>query len=114
MTPTQARELFLSNQLELFDVIVSFSSVEHSGLGRYGDALNPWGDLQTIARAWCITKPGGCMVLGVPDDEPNADTIQFNAHRVYDPLMYMHLTAKWIQVDRIKQLQSLYTFKRAD
>ena len=25
----------------LFDVIVSFSSLEHSGLGRYGDGLNP-------------------------------------------------------------------------
>jgi hypothetical protein len=26
-------------------------------LGRYGDALNPWGDILTIARAWCVSSP---------------------------------------------------------
>jgi hypothetical protein len=42
--------------------IVTFSSVEHSGLGRYGDALNPWGDIIAIARAWCVTKQGGALL----------------------------------------------------
>ena len=35
-----------------FDVIVTYSSLEHSGLGRYGDPLNPWADLIASARAW--------------------------------------------------------------
>ena len=35
-----------------FDAVVSFSSIEHSGLGRYGDPLNPWGDLIASAQAW--------------------------------------------------------------
>ena len=35
-----------------FDVIVTYSSLEHSGMGRYGDPLNPWGDLIASARAW--------------------------------------------------------------
>ena len=26
-------------------------------LGRYGDALNPWGDILTVARAWCVSSP---------------------------------------------------------
>ena len=26
-------------------------------LGRYGDAINPWGDILTIARAWCASSP---------------------------------------------------------
>ncbi len=30
--------------------MVSFSSLEHSGLGRYGDQLNPHGDLIAMAR----------------------------------------------------------------
>ena len=30
---------------ELFDVVFSISSFEHDGLGRYGDPLNPEGDL---------------------------------------------------------------------
>ena len=38
--------------------MVTFSSIEHSGLGRYGDSLNPWGDLITMAQSWCLLKPG--------------------------------------------------------
>ena len=34
----------LSGNVPQFDSLVTFSSVEHSGLGRYGDALNPWGN----------------------------------------------------------------------
>jgi hypothetical protein len=75
--------------------------------------MNPWGDLQAIARAWCLTKPGGYLVLGVPHDLTQ-DSIQFNAHRVYGPVMYMHLTANWEQVSRSeKMLQTVYTFKKA-
>ena len=33
-----------------YDAMVTFSSLEHSGLGRYGDGLNPWGDLIAMAR----------------------------------------------------------------
>ena len=66
--------------LNKFDVVVTVSSLEHSGLGRYGDALNPWGDRQATARAWCMTKPQGNLVLNVPCNEK--DTIYYNAHRV--------------------------------
>jgi hypothetical protein len=65
MTPHAARYSYLNGSLPLFDAIVSYSSLEHSGLGRYGDQLNPWGDLQSVARAWCVCKPGGDMLLGV-------------------------------------------------
>ena len=43
--PEDFRKLYISGRLPKFDLIVSDSSLEHSGLGRYGDALNPWGDL---------------------------------------------------------------------
>lgn len=42
----KAREAYAAGGLGPFDAIASFSSVEHSGLGRYSDAFNPWGDLQ--------------------------------------------------------------------
>jgi len=112
ITPQTARDLFIGGKLGLFDVIASYSSVEHSGLGRYGDALNPWGDLQTIARAYCVTKPGGYMLLAVEDDV-SYDVIYFNAHRVYGPVMYMHLTSNWEQISRgPKELQSIFIFKK--
>ena len=41
---------------QAFDAVVTFSSIEHSGLGRYGDSLNPWGDLIASAQAWWISS----------------------------------------------------------
>jgi Caenorhabditis protein of unknown function, DUF268 len=98
LVPSAARAAFAEGTLPLFDAVVTFSSVEHSGLGRYGDALNPWGDLQTIARAWCITKAGGGLLLGVP---VGPDSIAFNAHREYGPIMLSHLTSNWDQDSKL-------------
>ena len=33
-----------------FDAVVSYSSLEHSGLGRYFDMINPWSDIITMAQ----------------------------------------------------------------
>ena len=67
--------------LEAFDAVITYSSVEHSGLGRYGDAMNPWGDRQAVARAWCMTKKNGRLALAVPGCD-NDDIIAYNAHRM--------------------------------
>ncbi len=75
-----------------FDAVVTYSSLEHSGLGRYGDSLNPWGDLMTMARAWCVTKPKGRALVAVPT---GFDAIYFNAHRLYGPRQFAHLFANW-------------------
>jgi hypothetical protein len=61
---------------------------------RYGDNLNPWGDLIAMARAWCVTKPGGKAVVGVPT---GPDQIVFNSYKVYGHIMYPHLFANWKQ-----------------
>ena len=50
VTPWRLADRYLSGTLEPFDLVASFSSIEHSGLGRYGDQLNPWGDLIAMAR----------------------------------------------------------------
>ena len=39
----------LNGSMDRFDAMASYSSLEHSGLGRYGDALNPWGDQEIIS-----------------------------------------------------------------
>ena len=62
---------------------------------RYGDMLNPWGDLITMARAWCLVKPGGKALVGVPS---GPDTVIFNSHRLYGPVAYSHLFANWKQI----------------
>ena len=96
MTPGEMRRRF-RELMGTYDAVVTFSSVEHSGLGRYGDALNPYGDKQAMARAWCLAKPGARLLVGVMS---GGDHIEFNAHRIYGPLQYQHLLANWEQVWR--------------
>jgi hypothetical protein len=76
-------EDYLSGQFDPVDVIVSYSSLEHSGLGRYSDALNPDGDKEALAQAWCMLRPGGLLVLGVPMSCATEGELVFNAHRIY-------------------------------
>ena len=98
LTPDEMRAQYSSMYSGFFDAVVTFSSVEHAGLGRYGDALNPWGDRQTLARAWCMAKPGARLLIGVMYG--GSDSIAFNAHRVYSDFTLSHLLANWKQIWR--------------
>ena len=51
---------------ETVDVILSISSFEHHGLGRYGDPLDPGGDLRSMKEAAQILLRGGLMIQAVP------------------------------------------------
>lgn len=81
--------------LEPFDVILSISSEEHNGLGRYGDPLNPNGDISHVSA---LSKIGRLMFLAVPSGH---DCLVFNAHRIYGPIRRQLLHAEWTEVDFI-------------
>ena len=97
MTPAQMRAAYKAGTLGLFDAIVSFSSLEHSGLGRYGDALNPWADILAVARCWCVTKEGGQLINGF-NWAATGEGIQYNAHRIYGPVRMPYFSTNWEQV----------------
>ena len=65
---------------EIYDAIFSYSSIEHSGLGRYGDELNPIGDIETLVNIKDHLKKDGLLYLGIPVGK---DCVCFNAHRIY-------------------------------
>ena len=54
--------------------------VEHVGLGRYGDEIDPDGDLQAISELKRVLSLGGSLLFVVPVGKP---VIKFNAHRIY-------------------------------
>ncbi len=54
--------------------------VEHIGLGRYGDPIDPDGDLKAIDELKRTLKPSGKLLFVVPIGKP---FICFNAHRIY-------------------------------
>ena len=73
---------------------LSFSSVEHSGLGRYGNDLGRhYCDRPSTV---CDTK-GGSLAIGVMYTDKD-DYITFNVHRVYGKYRYPYLTTNWKQM----------------
>lgn len=65
-----------------FDVLFSISTFEHSGLGRYGDPIDPDGDLKAMKKAFTMLSENGILFLAVPVGK---DWVCWNAHRVYGP-----------------------------
>lgn len=55
--------------------------VEHIGLGRYGDPLDPSGSLGAIAELSRILAPGGRLLFALPVGK---ERVSFNAHRVHE------------------------------
>ena len=79
---------FLKAELpaESFDVVVSVSTVEHIGMGEYGDPLYADGDRAAVLGLYRLLKPGGLMVLGMPFGR-----IEDSWYRVYDPERFRSL-----------------------
>lgn len=96
MTPQVFRQRYQQGILPKYDAILSYSSLEHSGLGRYGDALNPWGDILSLARCWCVAQDNALLLLGVP---VGPDAVEFNAHRIYGNVRMPLLTTNWKAID---------------
>jgi hypothetical protein len=74
------------------DAILSISTIEHDGLGRYGDPLDPDGDLRAMREVRGCLKPGGLMYLSVPVGK---DCLVWNAHRIYGSRRLPLLTSGW-------------------
>ena len=55
--------------------------VEHIGLGRYGDKIDPDGDLKAISELKRVVAPGGLLLFVTPCGAKSR--ICFNAHRIY-------------------------------
>ena len=80
--PGEFFDLAAEGKIEPFDYVLHFSSLEHSGLGRYGDGMHPWADLVTHARLWCITTDDGMLFADMPyGNNPRHDEIKYNAHK---------------------------------
>ena len=54
--------------------------IEHIGLGRYGDPLDPHGTRKATAELIRVLKPGGNLYVATPVGRPR---LCFNAHRIH-------------------------------
>jgi len=61
----------------------SLHAVEHFGLGRYGDPVDPESCFKVMQELCRVLKPGGRLYFSVPVGK---ERVQFNAHRIFSPL----------------------------
>lgn len=76
----QADLLSLPFETGSIESISCMHVVEHIGLGRYGESLNPDGDLLAMRELSRVLIRGGSLLFVVPIGQP---ILSFNSHRVY-------------------------------
>lgn len=65
------------------DSISCLHALEHFGLGRYGDQLDPHGHMKGFRNIVRMLQRGGTLYISFPIGRTNE--VHFNAHRVFDP-----------------------------
>lgn len=68
---------FENNRVES---ISCMHTIEHVGLGRYGDPIDPDGDIKAMKELSRVLAINGTLLFVTPIGKPR---IQFNAHRIY-------------------------------
>jgi len=66
-----------------YDSISCLHAIEHFGLGRYGDNIDPNGHTKGLENIINILEKGGTLYISFPIAESNQ--VHFNAHRVFHP-----------------------------
>jgi len=75
-----AKKLDLPDQS--FDLVLSLCTLEHLGLGRYGDAIDFKADGKAFEEMIRVLKPGGHLIFSTTITRARP-AIGFNAHRIY-------------------------------
>jgi len=99
---------YFENNTNTFDCIVTYSSVEHSGLGRYGDPLDPDGDVKTMEAIKNNLKSNGMLIWGAPVGH---DALVWNVHRIYGklrlPLIFKDFEeVEWVSCNKAALMNS--------
>ena len=74
---------------ECCDSLSCLHALEHFGLGRYGDPIDPRGHERGLRNLALLLQPGGRLYLAVP---VGRERVEFNSHRVFDPRTIVQLS----------------------
>jgi len=64
------------------DSLSCLHALEHFGLGRYGDPIDPKGHERGLSNLARLVAPGGTLYLSTPIGR---ERVEFNANRIFDP-----------------------------
>ena len=113
----------------VFDCALSYSNFEHDGLGRYGDPIDPDGDVKAFRELWTMLRSKATLVFASP---VGPGQIAFNAHRHFGvkrlarlwtgwKLVAVHgmpvgdtLTPHWWVTGQVNHIQPIFVLERQD
>ncbi|ASY24525.1 putative methyltransferase [Candidatus Planktophila lacus] len=78
----------LSQFWRQFDSVSSLHSIEHFGLGRYGDEIDVNGHVRGLVNISECVKANGLLYVSFPIGKPN---VEFNSQRVIHPMWPINL-----------------------
>jgi len=91
LTSTKADLMKLPFATDSVESISCMHTVEHIGLGRYGDPIDPNGDIKAIEELKRVVARGGTLLFVTPVGKP---VIEFNAHRIYSYTQIIEMFTK--------------------
>ena len=81
--------------IDITDSLSCLHTLEHFGLGRYGDKIDPDGYIKGLNNMTLLIKQYGVFYLSVPIGEQR---IEFNAHRVFSVQYLFSLVSKDFEI----------------
>lgn len=94
----------LAGMADYCDSLSCLHALEHFGLGRYGDPIDPRGFERGFANMAALLKKDGVFYLSVPI---GIDRVEFNAHRVFDPRSIVKLATQYaLRLSALTVIQS--------
>jgi hypothetical protein len=79
------------------DSLSCLHTIEHFGLGRYGDKLDPEGHTKGLEQLKRMVAPGGRLHLSTP---VGRERVEFNAHRIFSAATVLSWFAEGWSIER--------------
>lgn len=76
-------DLMETTSLPAADSVSCLHALEHFGLGRYGDPIDPTGHRKGFENLTRMVSAGGILYVSFPIGKTNS--VSFNAHRIFHP-----------------------------
>ena len=73
----------LSSFSRNYQIVSSLHAIEHFGLGRYKDPINPYGHIKGLQNISDCVSANGYLIVSFPIGK---EKIEFNSQRILDPL----------------------------
>ena len=88
------------SQTKIADSISCLHAIEHFGLGRYGDPIDPNGHIKGFNNILKMLKDDGLLYVSFPIGTRNR--VYFNAHRVFHPMDILSWAGEGCKVELIR------------